>query len=152
MKRFMVVAIFSSLLITNINAMDKDSEALCSDYLELIPLSETADLTTPAQTNDPLFTQLHHAALFGNIDGVRAILTQWSDVIILINQQTAKGFTPLHLAVSENNFDIVAELMKHCVDTSLKCNAGYTAAELAAYFHSDSCADLINNTSHLNQE
>ena len=67
-------------------------------------------------------TVLHEASAFGQLETVLAILELGANV----NQTTTEGWTPLHAAIMNYNFDITTALTKHgALLDKADCN-GYT--------------------------
>ena len=72
--------------------------------------------------------ELHHAALFGITQRVRALLCRGS---IDIDQGCPKGWTPLVWATAEGHSSIVETLLSHGANTSIAADKGITPLYLA---------------------
>jgi len=78
-------------------------------------------------TNSELEEKLREAACFGDIDGVKELLSKGVNVN---SQHDINGWTALHWAAKRNHLNIVNLLCNHGADKSITTNKGETAASL----------------------
>lgn len=100
-------------------------------------------------------TPLHQAAMFNHLFEIEHLISSGK---IKVNQQTALGWTALHVAAFEGNMEAVELLVKLGADLDAQTNNGNTALHLAAMnghtqvFRTlvDADADIdIDNHNHL---
>jgi len=72
-------------------------------------------------TNPELEEKLREAACFGDIDGVKELITKGVNVN---SQHDINGWTALHWAAKRNHLNIVNKLLNHGADKSIKTNKG----------------------------
>lgn len=78
-------------------------------------------------TNPELEEKLREAACFGDIDGVKELLSKGVNVN---SQHDINGWTALHWAAKRNHLNIVNLLCNHGAEKSVTTNKGETAASL----------------------
>jgi len=78
-------------------------------------------------TNPELEEKLREAACFGDIDGVKELLSRGVNVN---SQHDINGWTALHWAAKRNHLNIVNLLCNHGADKNITTNKGETAASL----------------------
>jgi ankyrin repeat protein len=90
-----------------------------------------ADIPKDGDTDPPRpeggFTPLLHAAMAGNLEGVRLLLTAGVNV----NEPAPDGTTPLIIAINKHHEDVALFLLDQRADPNLG-EAGYTALHAAA--------------------
>lgn len=72
---------------------------------------------------------LHHVASHGDLDKVKEILQSGT---VMIDAKDHNDFTPLHIAVGQNHYDIVIELLRHGADPNAQDDEGNTPLHFAA--------------------
>jgi ankyrin repeat protein len=72
-------------------------------------------------------TDLHKAALMGDVERVKELLKKGADP----NIQDKYGWTPLHNAAFEGHFDVVELLLVHEADPTVEDKDGKTPLDLA---------------------
>jgi ankyrin repeat protein len=90
-----------------------------------------ADIPKDGDTDPPRpeggFTPMLHAAMAGNLDGVKLLLKAGVD----INDASADGMTPLILAITRHHQDLALYLLEQGANPNL-AEAGFTALHAAA--------------------
>ncbi|KLL05002.1 MAG: ankyrin repeat protein [Mycoplasmataceae bacterium RV_VA103A] len=72
---------------------------------------------------------LHHAASRGDLVKVKEILQSET---VMIDAKDHNDFTPLHIAVGQDHYDIVIELLKHGADPNAQDDGDNTPLHFAA--------------------
>lgn len=80
-------------------------------------------------TNPELEEKLREAACFGDIDGVKELITKGVNVN---SQHDINGWTALHWAAKRNHLNIVNKLLNHGADKAIKTNKGEMPAALTS--------------------
>ena len=94
-------------------------------------------------------TALHHAALKGHTEVVKALLKKGADVNLANNN----GVTALHLAAREGKTDVVKALLKAGIDINVKANDGSTPLHHAAFHgHTELVEKLLEAGANVNIE
>lgn len=113
--------LYTPLFTSIIYEKTKSVEYLLKNHEELI------DKLIP-ETND---TILHTAISVGNKNILRIVIENLNDEHQIINVKNNKGWSPLHLAVMNNDLDVVKLLVEKGADISIMDNTSKTPLEIA---------------------
>lgn len=95
-------------------------------------------------TDDFLIAQARSYAITAYSKRIQAILNLFGDKKnLVLNQQDQLGFTPLMLAVRENNIDCVKVLLKNGANLHLKAKSGETARDIAVKYRRQEMMSLL---------
>ncbi len=94
-------------------------------------------------------SELHTAALLGEIDEVKQLLANGAD----INHKNSSGSTPLCMAVPPGNKEVAEFLIANGADLNVKDNKGYTPLHLAVMGpHPEMVKLLLSNGADVNSK
>ncbi len=119
----------TSLLLKYIDKIDLFEAAAAGKFDNVAYLIFTQPDTVNEYNADG-FTPLALACYFGHYEVARYLILKGADVNKSLNNSL--GICPLHLAVANNNLDIVRMLIEHNVQINVQQNSGVSALHYAA--------------------
>ncbi|MCC6145435.1 MAG: ankyrin repeat domain-containing protein, partial [Candidatus Hydrogenedentes bacterium] len=88
----------------------------------------------PARQDAHGYTEVHHAAMDGDLDAVRKYLSEG----ISPNITDVDGVTPLHRAARDGNMDLARLLVQYHADVNMRTQEDWDALQFAAWHsHND---------------
>ncbi|MFH1498789.1 MAG: ankyrin repeat domain-containing protein [Verrucomicrobiota bacterium] len=86
-------------------------------------------------------TLMHIAAIDNDVVGLELLL----DAGLEVNARGEDGYTPLHEAVEQSNYDAVALLLQKGADVHLETITGFTALDLARAKNDIRMLEILSN-------
>lgn len=106
----------------------------------LIPIFFIGCLTTKQETTQPAESSIHELILQGRTSEAKNLFQSK----VGINSTDENGNTPLHIAASVNDYDIVSFLVYMGADTEIKNNEGDTALHIAIKNNGAKSAEILS--------